>query len=128
MESPLIKELRRVVRRQVLRERTEGVIEHDQRFSTLMDTLVELMNEYQMDPKAIAQLAARRIYEKVPKPPWVNDADAHTLHEPGGSSEKKGSGEGGEKKKPTPAQQPPQKKKKEEEVDEVERLEFGARR
>lgn len=62
-----------------LRERTEGVVEHDNRFDQMMTLLVELMNEYQMDPKAISQLAARRIYEKFPKPPWVNDADAHTL-------------------------------------------------
>lgn len=69
----------------ILSERTEGVVEHDNRFDQMMNILVELMNEYQMDPKAISQLAARRIYEKFPKPPWVNDADAHTLQ---GSGEK----------------------------------------
>lgn len=75
--------------KRIISERTEGVVEHDDRFEQLLQTLAALMNEYQMDPKAIANLAARRIYERLPKPPWVNDADAHTLR---GDDEKKAKG------------------------------------
>lgn len=84
-------QLRGVIREEaqrILKERTEGVVEHDQRFKDMMKLLAGLMDEYQMDPKAIANLAARRIYEQLPKPPWVNDADAHTLM---GDDEKKSS-------------------------------------